>query len=185
MVGAARQQDGLHPLISAAGAAAYHRPMPPRVMSTTRAIPVTPEAAFAGTLPVSLPAIFNRWYGPIGPVKEVRDQHGEWATVGQTRTVLQVGGGSLQEELTTVDAPHTFGYRLTEIKGPLAPLVDHVDGQWLFEPAGTGTNVTWQWTVHPKSKLGALAMPVFERLWRGYARQGLEQLSVELVREHR
>jgi hypothetical protein len=151
-------------------------------MSATRAIPVDPKAAFDGTLPINLATIFNRWYGPIGPVKEVRHQLGEWATVGQTRTVRQVGGGSLREELTNIDAPRTFGYRLTDIKGPLAPLVDHIDGQWRFEPAGTGTNVTWQWTVHPKGKLGALAMPTFERLWCGYARQGLEQLSAELMR---
>jgi hypothetical protein len=94
--------------------------------------------------------------------------------------VLQVGGGSIREELTAVDAPRSFGYRLTNIKGPLAPLVDHVEGQWRFDQAGTGTNVTWQWTVHPKGKLGTLAMPAFERLWHGYARQGLEQLSAEL-----
>jgi hypothetical protein len=152
------------------------------MMTATRAIPVTPETAFKRTLPIDLTTIFNRRYGPIGPIKEVRHQLGEWATVGQTRTVHQVGGGSIREELTSLDAPRTFGYRLTDIKGPLAPLVDHVEGQWRFDQAGTGTNVTWQWTVHPKGKLGALAMPVFERLWHGYARQGLEQLSKELVR---
>jgi hypothetical protein len=151
-------------------------------MTSSRAIPVDVATAFGRTLPIDLPTIFNRWYGPIGPVKAVRDQLGEWGTVGQTRIVLQVGGGRLREELTKVDPPHTFAYRLTDISGPLAPLVDHVDGEWLFEPIGTGTNVTWRWTVHPKGRAGALAMPVFARLWQGFARQGLEQLAAELVR---
>ncbi len=154
----------------------------PRVLKSARTIPVDVETAYRRTLPIDLPLVFNRWYGPIGPVKQVRDQDGEWGTVGQTRTVVQVGGGQLREELTRVDAPRAFGYRLTEIKGPLAPLVDHVEGEWRFSPAGTGTEVVWQWTVYPKSKVGAVAMPVFARLWGGFARQGLEQLSVELLR---
>jgi Polyketide cyclase / dehydrase and lipid transport len=150
-------------------------------MEFSRAIPVDPDTAFHGTLPIPLPTIFRRWYGPIAPVKRVAGQIGEWGTVGQTRTVSQVGGGSMHEELTRVDPPHVFGYRLTNVTGPLAPLVDHIDGEWLFDPVGTGTRVTWRWTVYPKSSVAARAMPVFERLWRGYARLGLETLSDELV----
>jgi hypothetical protein len=129
-----------------------------------------------------LPTLFSRWYGPISPVKSVRGQTGEWSGAGQTRTVVQVGGGSMREELTAVDAPNTFSYTLTDVTGPLAPLVEHIDGQWRFSPVGTGTEVTWQWTVHPKSAAAALAMPAFAALWRGFARQALEQLSAELLR---
>ena len=42
----------------------------------------------------------------------------------------------MHEELTRVDPPQAFGYTLTEITGPLAPLVDHIDGEWLFDPGG-------------------------------------------------
>ena len=151
-------------------------------MMQSRAIPVDVGTAFARTLPVSLPSIFGRWYGPIGPVKAIRDQTGDWSTVGQTRTVVQVGGSSMHEELTVVDAPNVFRYRLSRVTGPLAALVDHIDGEWLFTPTGTGTTVTWRWTVHPKSTAAGLAMPAFAVLWRGFARQGLEQLSGELLR---
>ncbi|MCH9767493.1 MAG: SRPBCC family protein [Actinomycetia bacterium] len=151
------------------------------VMEQSRAIPVDVDTAFRRTLAVSLPSIFSRRYGPIGPVKAVRDQTGDWATVGQTRTVVQAGGGSMREELTLVDAPKAFGYRLSGIKGPLAPVVDHIEGAWLFAPTGSGTNVTWRWTIHPKSAAAGLAMPAFAALWRGFARQGLEQLSGELL----
>ena len=151
-------------------------------MVCSRAIPVDVRTAFGRTLPMPLPTIFQRWYGPMGPVKAVHGQTGDWATVGQTRTVVQAGGTSIREELTRVEAPDVFGYTLSEVAGPLAPLVDHIDGEWLFRPAGTGTEVTWRWTVYPKSGLAGLAMPAFARLWRGFARQSLEQLSDELLR---
>jgi len=154
----------------------------PHVMACSRAIPVDVRTAFDRTLAVPLPTIFSRWYGPIGPVKTVRDQAGDWGTVGQTRTVVQSGGTALQEELTRVDAPHAFGYTLSNVTGPLAPLADHIDGEWSFTPVGTGTEVTWRWTVHPKTDLSGRALPVFARLWRGYARQSLERLSDELLR---
>jgi hypothetical protein len=128
-----------------------------------------------------LPTLFRRWYGPIPPIRAVLDQTGEWETVGQTRTVNLVGGGSMREELTSVDAPRSFGYTLTDVKGPLAPLVSRVEGEWIFTPAGTGTEVTWRWTIHPRSALAARAMPVFGKVWRGYARQALEVLSEQLV----
>lgn len=151
-------------------------------MEQSRSIPVDADTAFRRTLPMPLPTLFSRWYGPIAPVKAVMDQSGDWSSAGQTRTVVQVGGGSMCEELTHVDPPAEFGYTLSSITGPLAPLVDHIEGRWSFAPAGTGTLVTWRWVVYPKSRLAALAMPVFAVAWRGYARQGLEQLSGELLR---
>jgi hypothetical protein len=47
---------------------------------------------------------------------------------------------------------------------------------------GTGTRVTWQWTIHPRTALSAPVLPLFGRLWLGYARQSLEELSNQLVR---
>jgi len=40
-----------------------------------------------------LPTLFKRWYGPIPPIKEVRDQSGDWDTVGQSRRIFLTGGG--------------------------------------------------------------------------------------------
>lgn len=151
------------------------------VMEQSRAIPVDVDTAFKGTLPMPLPSLFSRWYGPIAPIKTVRDQTGDWSTAGQTRTVVQVGGGTMREALTVVDPPRVFGYTLTDITGALAPLVDHIDGQWLFAPVPTGTLVTWQWSVQPRSAASALVMPAFAVLWRGFAKQSLERLCRELV----
>ena len=115
------------------------------------------------------------WADPADP--QVRNQTGDWDTVGQTRTVALTGGGGMREELTLVEPPHAFGYTLTEFKGPLSPLVSKVDGEWLFAPNEKGTTVTWRWTIHPRSRFAAPALPVFARLWRGYARRALEELA--------
>lgn len=153
----------------------------PLVVEQSRAIPVGREEAFRDMVPMPLSTLFRRWYGPIPPIKEVRGQTGDWDAAGQSRTVVLVGGGSMREELTRMDPPRSFGYILSDIKGPLAPLVGRVEGEWIFEPVGTGTEVTWRWTIHPRSSLAAPALPVFGRLWRGYARQSLEELSNQLV----
>lgn len=151
------------------------------VVEQSRAIPVSVEDAFRGTLPIPLPSIFRRWYGPIPPIKQVRDQTGEWDAPGRTRLVTLVGGGSMREQLTSVDPPRSFGYTLSDIKGPMAPLVSMVEGEWIFTPAGTATFVTWRWTIHPRSPLAAPVLPLLGRVWKGYARQALEALSTQLV----
>jgi hypothetical protein len=153
----------------------------PMVVEQSRAIPVSQKAAFDGTAPIPLPTLFHRWYGPIPPIKAVKDQTGDWDAVGKSRTVLLTGGGSMREELTSYQAPASFGYTLSDVRGPLAPLVDHVQGLWAFEPVGTGTKITWRWTIHPRSAFVAPVLPVFAKLWLGYARQSLEELSNQLV----
>lgn len=153
----------------------------PLTVERSRAIPVAPDEAFTRTMPMHLPTLFRRWYGPIPPIKEVRDQVGAWNSAGQTRTIALAGGGTMRETLTQVDPGHSFGYTIADITGPMSPLIEKVDGLWLFEPAGTGTRVTWRWTLHPKSPLSTPALPIFGRLWVGYAGRALESLSDYLV----
>ncbi len=150
----------------------------PVVVQRSRDIPVSPSAAFAATIPIDLTALFCRWFGPIPPIREVRDQTGEWTSAPQRRTVLLTGGGSMREELVSADAPRSFEYRLTDITGAMAPLVDHVDGRWRFDATGTGsTVVTWSWTLYPRSALVRPLVVALGWVWLGYARRGLEQLE--------
>ena len=116
----------------------------------SRAIPVELQQAFDATLPMPLTAIFSRRYGLLPPVKEVRGQDGVWGRVGQTRTVVTSDGGTMRERLTEVDPPHSFSYLLSDISGPMRPLVEGVKGRWEFETSGTGTLITWRWTLRPK-----------------------------------
>src|SRR5277367_2754220 len=151
-------------------------------VAQSRVIPVSVEKAFAGTLPLPLTTIFTRWYGPIGPIKEVRDQTGEWDAAGQTRVVMLTPSGRFHEELTSLDPPHSFGYALTGITGPLGLLISRADGEWTFVPSGTATTITWSWNIHAASRLAAPLLPVLGQVWKGYARQSLATLSAELTR---
>src|ERR1700758_1377102 len=151
------------------------------VVDQSRVVPIPAEEAFSRTLPAPLPNLFRRWHGPIPPVKGVREQTGAWDAAGQTRTVLLAGGASMREELPGVDPPRSFDYRLTKINGPMALLVDHVVGEWIFAPAAGGTEITWRWDIYPRSPLTSWALPLFGRIWQGYARQALRDLSAMLT----
>ncbi|MGP0108340.1 MAG: SRPBCC family protein [Acidimicrobiales bacterium] len=152
----------------------------PITFEQSRAIPVELQRAFDATLPIPLTTIFSRRYGLLPPIKQVRGQDGMWGQVGQSRVVVTTDGGTMRELLTDVDTPHSFSYRLSDITGPLRPLVDSIDGRWEFAPKGTGTLITWRWTLHPRG-MGARVMPLITVMWRGYARQALELLSEQLL----
>lgn len=151
------------------------------VVDESRVVPVPAEEAFHRTLPAPLPGLFKRWHGPFPPVRRVLEQTGAWDAAGQTRTVRLAGGATMREELTSVDAPRSFGYRLTRVTGPMALLVDHVVGEWIFTPAAGGTEITWRWDIYARSAPASRALPLFGRLWRGYARKALGDLSAMLT----
>ena len=148
----------------------------------SRTFPADVERAFDDVLPYDLTKLFDRRYAAIPPIKSVRDQSGAWGTPGQTRTIVLADGGTMREELLEVSRAARFGYRITGITGPMKPLVASLDGVWAFEPAGTGVRITWSWTVQPAGRLGSLAMPVFRRMWQGYARKGFDNIEALLVR---
>ncbi len=154
----------------------------PRHLEYSRTFPIPVVDAFDAVLPSPLPEVFARRYGVLPPIRDVRDQVGEWGSVGQTRTILLADGGSMREELTRVERPHRFGYRITEVTGPMKLLASGLEGEWSFGPAGTGVRITWAWELHPASGPAGLAMPAFGRFWRGYARQGMEEIERLLVR---
>ena len=149
-------------------------------LERSRAYPVTVEHAWHVVLPTPLDQVFTRWFGPLPPVREVRDQVGEWGTVGQTRTIVLADRGTMREELTVVEPHERFGYRISDVTGPMKAFAAAVDGTWTFAPAGTGVRVTWAWTVHPAPYAG-LTMPVFGRLWHGYAGLALERIETLLL----
>src|SRR5271156_1095130 len=94
----------------------------------SRVIPVSIDDAFAGTLPLPLTTIFSHRYGPIPPIRGVRDQAGEWSTAEQPRVGLLRGGGTMGEGLPALAPPRWFGYVLTDISGPMALLGGRADG---------------------------------------------------------
>ncbi len=151
-------------------------------VSSSRTVPVEVEETFDRVIVEPLPRVFSRRYGAFAAIREVRDQTGDvWGTVGQSRRIVLTDGGAVTEQLTTVERPTAFGYHLSEFKGPLKMLVASIEGEWRFEPAGTGTRITWSWVIEPASAVGRYSLPLLGRLWRGYARQALEEIEQILV----
>lgn len=149
-------------------------------MERSRTYPVSPSDAFDWLLPAPLPMIFSRRYAVLPPISSTQES-GVWGTEGQTRKIFMAGGGFLTETLLTVRRPESFTYRLTEITGPTSLIANSIDGEWRFAPVGTGTRITWSWTVHPASKVAERGMPLFEKMWQGYARAALEQVEKNLL----
>ncbi len=147
-------------------------------VAESRTVPVPLEAAYAGTATVSLPEIFAHRHLALPPVVGVDDQDGEWAReVGQTRTIRTSDRGSLHETLLVLEPPHRFGYRIDQIRGPMRPLVRHLDGEWSFLPTATGTSITWSWELTPTSPMTRPAVAVVGKMWQGYARHALATLE--------
>ena len=146
-------------------------------LSESRTVPATPADAFARTMPMPLDRLFTSRSGAIPPIRETREQPATWDTVGQSRLIVLADGATMRETLTTVDAPHSFGYDLTDITGAFRLLISSASGLWAFAPDGSGCRVTWSWTLHPRGPIGALAMPVFRRFWHPYARKALARLE--------
>jgi polyketide cyclase/dehydrase/lipid transport protein len=147
-------------------------------VSESRAVPVSLEAAYAGTATVPLPELFVHRHLVLPPVTRVDGQDGEWAReVGQTRTITTSDGGSLHETLTVLDAPHRFGYRIDQVRGPMRPLVRAIDGEWTFTVAGAATTITWAWELTPTSPWTRPVVALVGSMWHGYARHALATLE--------
>jgi hypothetical protein len=148
----------------------------PLVVSQSKLISADAEELFDMLPVLPLEKIYRRRHGPFPPIRQVIYHDGEWRRPGQKRTMLLVGGSAVAE-VSHVDPPRLFTYRLIEMKGLLAPLIDHVEGRVTFDPTSAGTEVTWQWTIHPRSSVAALALPVVGRSWPGWALKALDQMA--------
>jgi hypothetical protein len=135
---------------------------------------VDPQPAYGVVVVAPLPEIFAQRHGPLPRITEVRDQVGEWGTrVGQTRRIRMSDGGTVLETLTSLDPPLSFGYRLSEIGGPMKLLVAGLSGTWAFTAADGGTRVTWSWDVDARSALVSPAIVALRFFWNSYAAKAL------------
>jgi len=151
-------------------------------VAESRTVAVPLETAYDRTIGVPLPDIFGHRHLAIPPVVRVEGQDGDWGReVGQTRTIRTSDGGSLHETLRDVDPPHRFGYRIDRVRGPMRPLVRHLDGAWTFAPSGAGTTITWSWELTPTSRLTGPLVALVGRMWQGYARRSLATLEAILT----
>ena len=140
-------------------------------VSTTTSAPR--EKAFDVIAPIELSSIFKRWLFIPG-VDGVRDQSGPWNTEGQTRTVLLSDGTSVNEALTNVERPSSFGYRVGPFPRPLGLLATRASGSWSFTSQNNGdTGIRWTYRFEPAPGRAWLVRLIIAPAWKRYARHGL------------
>ncbi len=150
-------------------------------MSYARTFQVPVESAFARTLPAPLEQLLGRRFLAFPGVTRVEQQRPWGEEVGQRRVLHFSDGGRTVETLTLLEAPRCFGYRLSDVSGPMRLLVAGLDGLWSFEPDDTGTRVTWSWDINPTTG-GRVVMPLFRQMWRGTAARCFDRLGEHLDR---
>lgn len=144
--------------------------MKPVSVTVERLALVDPEVAFDAIVPVDLASIFTG-LGPLPAVKGTAQQVGDWDAAGNTRMVLLSGGATMAERLTDVRRPDVCAYEVTPQRGPLGLIVHHIDGQFAFAPADSGsTRITWTYSFAAKRGRRA-AVVLLAPLWRRYAKQ--------------
>jgi hypothetical protein len=147
----------------------------------SRAYPTSPADAFDRVLVHDLRDLFSARTAAIAPIVEVRDQQGEWGTVGQQRTIVLSDGTAMRETLLRVQPPGEFGYRIDVVAGAMKLLVGGADGSWGFAVDGAGCRITWTWQVDPASALAAVAAPVFRLMWIRNAAKAFDRIGAALA----
>lgn len=137
-------------------------------VSSSHALPTTPERAWDVLVEAPLQSIFDHRSGPIPPVKEMREES-PWGRAGAVRTVVLADGSSNLESLIGAHRPDDYRYELTAFTGPMKALVSKVEGRFEFTPRGDHTVATWTWVIHPTNPVTGLALPVLGFFWRGWA----------------
>ena len=144
--------------------------MAPYLLSSSTVVAATPDDAYDTLCAAPLEKLFTTRSGPIPPVDRCDDQVGEWGSLGQSRRVVLADGSGNLETLVGADrATQDYRYELTDFSGAFKALIKSIDGQFTFVPEGSGTRVTWSWTLHPTNAVTGLALPVFGFFWRRWA----------------
>lgn len=147
-------------------------------LSSSAVVPAPPEQAYDLVIATPLEGLFGSRSGMIPPVLRTEDEDGAWGSrVGQSRTIVLGDGGRMLETLVDTDRPRTYGYRLSQIRGPMKPLVRGVEGRFAFTAEASGTRVTWSWRLHLTAPPVRLLMPVFGVFWRRSAQQAFARVA--------
>lgn len=144
-------------------------------------VTTTPKQAFDISSPLD-PSRFYGAFGPLPAVVGVRDQSGDWDTVGRTRTLELSDGGSVVETITDVESPTLFAYDLSDFAGAFGMLVAGARAEWTFERTAVGTLVTWVYTFHGRPARGWIVRAIVRLWWGRYMERVLPMIGREIER---
>ncbi len=145
--------------------------MPSEISITrTALIPGAPEAVFAFIAAEDvLPKVLTG-YGPLPGVVRTSGHTGPWDQIGSARVVHLADGGTAREQVTLLESPRRFAYRVRDISNPIVKtLAVEARGDWTFVAVGQSTQVNWTYTFVAKNAVTAVPLWLVARvLWRGY-----------------
>ncbi len=149
----------------------------PFLVSESATLTVPPDVAYDALMAAPLEEILGFRTGVIPAITGCSGQDGAWGTVGKTRVIEMADGGRALETLVRADRPSDYRYRISEVRGPMRPLVKGIDGRFAFEAASSGSRVTWSWDLHPTNAVTRLGMPLLGFFWHRSARKMFDRLA--------
>lgn len=138
----------------------------------------TPADVFAYATTPAAAAEFFRGFGPIPAIRSIEYLPGSTPNIGGRRTVTLADGSTLDEEVLAYSPPHGHAYRVSGFPPPLSRLTREARGAWTFEPATTGTRLSWHYTYELTSPLAWPAgVVVVKVLMRGAMQRALREIA--------
>jgi hypothetical protein len=105
---------------------------------------------FDCVLPIELSHIFKKYKFLPGVIRT--DEKEKWIKSGLTRTVFFEDGNTAKEQLTEVNSPEYFAYKITNFTSALRFLVYQINGNWKFTtPNADLTKIVWEYELIPKN----------------------------------
>ncbi|QYH35802.1 SRPBCC family protein [Salinibacterium sp. M195] len=140
-----------------------------------------PQQAYEISGPVD-PTRFYPRFGPLPAVVEVKEQSGDWNTIGRTRRLMLSDGGHVVETITDTDQPTLFAYELSDFQKLFGTLVSGARAEWRFEPRHGGTIILWSYTFYARPARGWVVWLVVRLWWARYMRRVLPAIAREVDR---
>lgn len=122
-------------------------------------------------------------YGIVPAVVSTSYEHGSWGQVGSERTVHLKDGSSVQEQITDLERPNYFAYRILKFDHPiLKRLADYGQGQWFLTETPAGVEVEWRYSFAAKNRLASIPLTAMAQLfWRGYMKVCLDNIEAMMI----
>jgi carbon monoxide dehydrogenase subunit G len=127
-------------------------------------------------------AAFFPGYGVIPRINKIQLELGTRLEEGSVRLIHNSDGSVLRESVEVLRRPTAHVYVLSGFVFPFSLLVRKATGSWVFEPAGQGTRVVWNYDFELTSFLAwPVAAPVILIFFRGAMRRCLGLIRARLM----
>jgi uncharacterized protein YndB with AHSA1/START domain len=119
-------------------------------------------------------------YPPLIPaIIEAEVEGGDPPRAGALRRVRMSDGSRIVERILAFEAPSLHRYDMAELNPLQRLLCVNMVSEWRFEAQGSGTRVTWDYSIHPRALRGAAAW-LMGGLLRKAMQRCLDNLAADL-----